>query len=163
MKRSVCAFGLIAVLMSAWASQAQNVSTAPAVNPIGPSDAGPVAAAIKSRIEAMGYGDVMYLSRDRSGVWHAHVMKNEVETAVLVDKGGRITVQSVGGQPAERCNLLYTIASLHVSGGAGANGALSFNMEVTDAGLDCQKGHYDSGIRALEQILGSHGISYPPG
>jgi hypothetical protein len=111
----------------------------------------------------MGYGSVIDLSRDRFGVWHAHVMKNEIETAVLVDKGGRITVQSVGGQPAERCNLLYTIASLYVSGGAGANGALGSNIEVTDAGLDCRKGHYDAGIRALELILDNHGISYPPG
>ena len=122
MKRWFLTFGLVAVLVSPWASLAQDLPTSPTVNPVGPSDAGPVAAAIKSRIEAMGYGDVTYLSRDRSGVWHAHVMKNEVETAVLVDKGGRITVQSVGGQPAERCNLLYTIASLYVSGGAGANG-----------------------------------------
>ena len=51
----------------------------------------PSAAAIKSRIEAWGYGDVKDLSRDRTGGWHAHVVRNNVEIAVSVDKGGRIT------------------------------------------------------------------------
>jgi hypothetical protein len=105
----------------------------------------------------------MDLSRDRSGVWHAHVIRNKVEIAVSVDKGGRITTQSANGRPATRCGLLYAIASRYVSGGAGADGSLGPNMGVTGAGLDCQKGRYDVGIRALEKILDGHRISYPPG
>jgi hypothetical protein len=163
MKLSFLMFGLVGVLASPWASLAQDLSMSPTVNPIGPSDASPVAAAIKSRIEALGHGSVIDLSRDRFGVWHAHVMRNEVEIAVSVDKGGRITTQSANGQPAARCNLLYAIASRYVPGGAGADGALGSNMGVMGASLDCQKGRYDVGIKALEKILDSHRISYPPG
>jgi hypothetical protein len=89
MKQNFFAFGLVAIvtgLVSPQASLAQHSSTSYAVNPIGPSDASPAAASIRSRIEAWGYGDVMDLSRDRSGVWHAHVIRNEVEIVVSVDK-----------------------------------------------------------------------------
>jgi hypothetical protein len=34
---------------------------------------------------------------------------------------------------------------------------------VIDAGLDCQKGRYDEGIKALVKILTGQRISYPPG
>jgi hypothetical protein len=61
------------------------------VNPVGPSDASPAALAIRSRIEALGYGDVKDLARDRAGGWHGHVTRNKVEIAMSVDKGGRIT------------------------------------------------------------------------
>jgi hypothetical protein len=36
-------------------------------------------------------------------------------------------------------------------------------MSVIDAGLDCQKGRYDKGIRALEKVLNGQRIAYPPG
>jgi hypothetical protein len=35
-------------------------------------------------------------------------------------------------------------------------------MGVIGAGLDCQKGRYDEGIKALEKILNSQDISYRP-
>ena len=135
MKQNFFAFGLVAILtglVGSQASLAQHSSTSYAINPIGPSDASPAAASIRSRIEAWGYGDVMDLSRDRSGVWHAHVIRNEVEIAVSVDKGGRITTPSANGQPAIRCSLLYAIASRYVSGGAGADGSLGPSMGVID-------------------------------
>ena len=122
----------------------------------------PSAAAIKSRIEAWGYGDVKDLSRNRTGGWHAHVVRNKVEIAVSVDKGGRIIAQPANKQQAARCNRLYMIASRTVSGGAGAEGSSASNMGVVAASLDCEKGHYDAGIKTLEKILDGHRISYPP-
>ncbi len=106
----------------------------------------PSAAAIKSRIEAWGYGDVKDLSRERTGGWHARVIRDNVEIAVSIDKGGRIIAQ-----PAT------------VSGGAGAEGSSASNMGVIGAGLDCHKGRYDAGIKTLEKILDSQRVSYPPG
>jgi hypothetical protein len=123
----------------------------------------PSAAAIKSRIEAWGYGEVKDLSRDRTGGWHARVVRNNVEIAVSIDKGGRIIAQPADGQLAARCNQLYGIASRAVSGGAGAEGSSASNMGVIGAGLDCQKGRYDEGIKALEKILNGQRVSYPPG
>ena len=119
------------------------------------------AAEIRSRIEAWGYGDVKDLSRDRTGGWHGHVVKNNIEIAVSVDKGGRIIAHPADKQQAARCNQLYEIASRTVSGGAGAEGSSAPNMGVVAADLDCQKGFYDSGIIALEKILEGQRISYP--
>lgn len=119
------------------------------------------ALAIKSRIEALGYGDVKDLAPDRTGGWHGHVVWNDVEIAVSVDKGGRIIARPADKQQAARCNQLYAIASRSVSGGAGAEGSSASNMGVVGAGLDCQKGHYDAGIKTLEKILEANGISYP--
>jgi hypothetical protein len=65
----------------------------------------------------------------------AHVVRNNVEIAVSVDKGGRITAQPADKQLAARCNQLYAIASRSVSGGAGAEGSLGANMSVIAAGL----------------------------
>src|SRR6266478_4357486 len=136
MKRNLFTSSLMAILTglaSPQAGLAQDSSPSYAVNPISPSDASPAAAAIKSRIEAWGYGDVESLSRDRAGVWHARVIRNRVEIAVSVDKGGRITAQAgnVGG-PA-RCSELYDIASRYVSG-RGGEGSPGPNMGVIGAG-----------------------------
>jgi hypothetical protein len=165
MKRNLFAFSLMAVLTGLivpQASLAQDTPVSYDVNPVGPSDASAAAAAIKSRIEAWGYGDVVSLSRDRAGVWHGRVMRNRVEIAVSVDKGGRITAQTGNdGRPA-RCSELYDIASRYVSG-RGGEGSPGPNMGVIGAGLDCQKGRYDEGIKALEKILSGQRISYPPG
>jgi hypothetical protein len=119
------------------------------------------ALAIKSRIEALGYGDVKDLSRDPTGGWHAHVVRNNVEIAVSVDKGGRIIAQPADKQQAARCNELYAIASRTVSGGAGAQGSSAPDMAVVGTGLDCQKGHYDAGIKTLQRNLDGQRISYP--
>jgi hypothetical protein len=117
MKHNLFALGLISILTGLadpQASLAQDLSASYTVNPVSPSDASPAAAAIKSRIEAWGYGDVKDLSRDRTGVWHAHVIRKEVEIALSVDKGGRLTAQSANnnwqraaasctGSPAATC------------------------------------------------------------
>ena len=45
---------------------------------------------IRSKIERMGYTDVVDLSRDGTGVWHAKAKKGTETLDVIVDKGGRI-------------------------------------------------------------------------
>ena len=45
---------------------------------------------IRSKIERMGYTDVVDLSRDSTGVWHARAKKGTESVDVTVDKGGRI-------------------------------------------------------------------------
>ena len=45
---------------------------------------------IRSKIERMGYTDVVGLSRDSTGVWHARAKKGSETLDVIVDKGGRI-------------------------------------------------------------------------
>jgi len=45
---------------------------------------------IRSKIERMGYTDVVDLSRDSTGVWHAKARRETETLDVTVDKGGRI-------------------------------------------------------------------------
>jgi hypothetical protein len=45
---------------------------------------------IRSKIERMGYTDVVDLSRDGTGVWHARARRGSETLDVIVDKGGRI-------------------------------------------------------------------------
>ena len=154
MKTTLLTLGLISLL--AGSATAQTVTGEA-------SHAPPAAAAtIRSRLEAWGYGEVKDLSRDRTGGWHAHVVRNHVEIAVSVDKGGRIIAQPANGQLSARCNQLYDIARRYASGGAGAQGGSAADMGVIGAGLDCLKGHYDRGIETLTEILDGQRISYPP-
>jgi hypothetical protein len=160
-KYNIVALGLIAILTSSQASLAQDSSASHSGNSANPSDVNPAAAAIKSKIEAWGYGTVKDLSRDPTGGWHAHVIRNNIEIAVSVDKGGRITAQPANQNLAARCSQLYGIASRYVSGGAGAEGSLGSNLTVVGADLDCQRGRYSEGIKTLEKILRGQHISYP--
>ena len=154
MKTNLFTLGLISILAGSATAQASMGEGSDA-----PSTA---AATIRPRIEAWGYGEVTDLSRDRTGGWHGHVVRNNVEIAVSVDKGGRIIAQSANGQLSVRCNQLYGIASRYASGGAGAQGGSAADIRVIGAGLDCQKGHYDRGIETLKEILDGQRISYPP-
>ena len=45
---------------------------------------------IRSKIERMGYTDVVDLSRDSTGIWHARAKKGTESVDVTVDKGGSI-------------------------------------------------------------------------
>lgn len=59
-----------------------------------------------------------------------------------------------------RCNQLYTMADRALSRrGEGGGGP---NMIVQSAGLDCQKGRYEQGIRDLEKVLRAQGYTIPP-
>jgi len=45
---------------------------------------------IRSKIERLGYTDVVDLARDGTGVWHARAKKGNETVDLTVDKGGRI-------------------------------------------------------------------------
>jgi hypothetical protein len=45
---------------------------------------------IQSKIERMGYTDVVDLKRDSTGLWHARARKGSETVDITVDKGGRI-------------------------------------------------------------------------
>jgi hypothetical protein len=61
---------------------------------------------------------------------------------------------------AARCSQLFTFADRALSrrseGGGGPN------LMVQGAGVDCQKGRYEQGIRELEKILRNQGYTVPP-
>ena len=61
---------------------------------------------------------------------------------------------------AARCSQLYAMADRALTRrGEGSGGP---NMIVMGAGLDCQKGRYDQGIRELEKVLRAQGYTVPP-
>jgi hypothetical protein len=89
---------LIGLMLAAIAS-----STAAAQTPAGrPTDdplaVKPIAAShetadsdvIRSKIERIGYAHVTDLTRDSTGIWHAHAIRDDQPVAITVDKGGRI-------------------------------------------------------------------------
>jgi hypothetical protein len=58
-----------------------------------------------------------------------------------------------------RCSQLYAMADRALSRrGEGGGGP---NMIVQGAGIDCQKGRYEQGIRDLEKVLRSQGYTVP--
>jgi hypothetical protein len=61
---------------------------------------------------------------------------------------------------AARCTQLYQMADRAMSRRSEGSGGL--NMMVQSAGIDCQKGHYEQGIRELEKVLRSQGYTVPP-
>ena len=48
---------------------------------------------IRSKIERKGYSDVVGLSRDSMGVWHAKAKRGTETVDVTVDKGGRVKTE----------------------------------------------------------------------
>ena len=61
---------------------------------------------------------------------------------------------------AARCSQLFAVADRALSRrGEGSGGP---NMIVQGAGIDCQKGRYEQGIRDLEKVLRSQGYTVPP-
>jgi len=61
---------------------------------------------------------------------------------------------------AARCGQLFSLADRALSrrseGGGGPN------LTVQGAGVDCQKGRYEQGIRELEKVLRGQGYTVPP-
>ena len=60
------------------------------VKPIAPQAQTTDTDMIRSKIERMGYTDVVDLSRDSTGVWHTRAKRGIETIDVTVDKGGRI-------------------------------------------------------------------------
>jgi len=76
-----------------------------------------------------------------------------------------IATSTVQGQPtneqlAARCSELGAIFDRY--GTRRSEGSGGPDMIRLGAGIDCQKGRYAQGIRALEDLLNRNRIPYPP-
>ena len=77
---------------------------------------------------------------------------------VLVPVSGR--AQQTNEQLAARCaQLLALYDRYNLQRGEGSGGP---NMTRLGAALDCQKGRYRQGIKALEELLQRNRVPYPP-
>ena len=81
----------------------------------------------------------------------------------LLAAGAVCALPSGGGAQqdlAARCNQLYAYAdqvlTMRSEGGGGPG------LAVRGAGVDCQKGRYEQGIRELEKTLRNRGYTPPP-
>jgi hypothetical protein len=91
MKAVLTGIAFAAMAGAALAQTEQRPADAPlAVKPIAPQEQTTDSEVIRSKIERMGYTDVVDLSRDSTGVWHARAKKGTETVDVTVDKGGRI-------------------------------------------------------------------------
>jgi hypothetical protein len=78
---------------------------------------------------------------------------------------GAVCVLPLAGRAQEnplaaRCNQLFTMADRALTRRSEGSGGP--NMIVVGAGLDCQKGRYEQGIRDLEKVLRAQGYTVPP-
>ncbi|MGQ3297377.1 hypothetical protein [Reyranella sp.] len=68
--------------------------------------------------------------------------------------------QQSNEQLAARCAQLGALYDRYnTQRGEGSSGP---NMARLGAGIDCQKGRYEQGIKALEELLRRNRIPYPP-
>ncbi len=80
-------------------------------------------------------------------------------TAILLMPAGA-GAQQTNEQLAARCSELGAIFDrLGTRRGEGSGGP---DMTRLGAGIDCQKGRYAQGIKALEDLLRRNRISFPP-
>jgi hypothetical protein len=68
--------------------------------------------------------------------------------------------QPTNEQLAARCNELIGIFDRY--GTRRSEGSGGPNMIRLGAGIDCQKGRYAQGIKAMEDLLSRNRIPYPP-
>jgi hypothetical protein len=73
----------------------------------------------------------------------------------------RVRAQQTNEQLAERCAELGAIFDRY--GARRSEGSGGPNMIRLGAGIDCQRGRYAQGIKALEDLLQRNKIGYPPG
>jgi hypothetical protein len=91
MKAILTYIAFVAMAGTALAQTEQRPADDPhAVNPIDSQAQTTDTDMIRSKIERMGYTDVVDLSRDSTGIWHARAKKGTESVDVTVDKGGRI-------------------------------------------------------------------------
>ena len=69
--------------------------------------------------------------------------------------------QQTNEQLAARCSELLGLYSRY--GVRRSEGSGGPNMIYLGAGIDCQKGRYAQGIKAMEDLLQRNKIPYPPG
>lgn len=80
--------------------------------------------------------------------------------AVLLLMPASVCAQQTNEQLAARCAELGALYDRYnLQRGEGSGGP---NMARLGAGIDCQKGRYQQGIKALEELLQRNRIPYPP-
>ena len=80
--------------------------------------------------------------------------------AVATIPAGRAIAQATNEELAARCTQLGSIFDKYATRrGEGSGGP---DMTRVGAGIDCAKGRYIQGIRALEELLQRNRIPYPP-
>ena len=79
--------------------------------------------------------------------------------AALLTPGGA-SAQQTNEQLAARCSELGAIFDKY--GTRRSEGSGGPDMTRLGAGIDCQKGRYAQGIKALEDLLRRNRISFPP-
>ena len=72
-----------------------------------------------------------------------------------------LQAQQTNEQLAARCAELGAIFDKY--GTRRSEGSGGPDMKRLGAGIDCQKGRYAQGIKALEELLKANRIPYPPG
>jgi len=65
-----------------------------------------------------------------------------------------------GGDPKTRCAELVAFWRRH--GGSNSEGGGGADVARKNAEVDCGAGRYDSGIRAMEELLRRNGYTVPP-
>ena len=91
MKAILTCIAFAAMAGTAWAQAEQRPANDPlSVKPIASQVQTTKTDMIRSKIERMGYTDVVDLARDSTGIWHARARKGTETVDVTVDKGGRI-------------------------------------------------------------------------
>jgi hypothetical protein len=93
-------------------------------------------------------------------------MKRLAHALLLIGFAGAVATEQVHAQQtseqlAARCSELLGIYSRYgVRRGEGSGGP---DMTFLGAGIDCQKGRYAQGIKAMEDLLQRNKIPYPAG
>jgi hypothetical protein len=93
-------------------------------------------------------------------------MRRLTHTLLLIGSAGAVAVEEGRAQPtneqlAARCSELLGIYSRY--GVRRSEGSGGPDMIYLGAGIDCQKGRYAQGIKAMEDLLQRNKIPYPPG
>jgi hypothetical protein len=78
-------------------------------------------------------------------------------TAALAQGLGQ---QTLSADPRTRCAELVAFWQRH--GGSKSEGAGGGDIARKNAEIDCEAGRYDSGIRAMEELLRRNGYTVPP-
>ena len=88
-------------------------------------------------------------------------MRRGWSAAILIALlGGEAIAQQADEAKKARCSQLLTVADRYLMRrGEGSGGP---DMTVLGARIDCEKGRYDQGIRALEKELSAQRIPVPP-
>jgi hypothetical protein len=87
--------GLALASLISGTAAAQSAANRPAdgpleVKPIAPQSDSVDSQPILTKIESVGYTHVTDLTRDSTGLWHAHAIRDNEPVDISIDKGGRI-------------------------------------------------------------------------